>query len=75
MAVKKNQSKNFFKDPEWILRLGIFGTFLGHGVFALGAKAGWLPYFASVGIGESTANILMPMIGSLDLLVALKYLQ
>ena len=70
MAVKKNQSKNFFKDPEWILRLGIFGTFLGHGVFALGVKASWLPYFTAVGIAESTATTLLPMIGALDLLVA-----
>ena len=75
MPVKKKsdeitQKKSFFKDPEWILRLGIFGAFLGHGVFALGVKASWLPYFASVGIAESTATTLLPMIGALDLLVA-----
>lgn len=27
-----------------MLRIGIFGEFLGHGVFALLGKAGWLPY-------------------------------
>ena len=59
-----------YLNPEWILRLGIFGEFLGHGVFALSVKASWLPYFASVGIAESTASTLMPLIGILDLLVA-----
>ena len=55
---------------EWILRIGIFGTFLGHGIFALQVKAGWIPYFAAVGIGESTARVLLPLIGSMDIAVA-----
>ena len=71
MAVKKNQSKNFFKDPEWILRLGIFGTFLGHGVFALGIKAGWIPYFTNLGFSETFATAILPIIGFMDILVAL----
>jgi len=70
MVVKRNKYLGFFKDPEWILRLGIFGTFLGHGIFALGIKTSWLPYFALVGIAESTAATLLPLIGTLDLLVA-----
>lgn len=63
-----------FKDyltPEWILRAGIAGEFLGHGVFALQAKAGWIPYFTAIGISESTAATLLPMIGIVDVLVAL----
>ncbi len=59
------------KIAEWVLRIGIAGEFFGHGVFALGAKAGWLPYFTAVGITENTARILLPLIGSMDLLVAL----
>jgi hypothetical protein len=59
---------------EWILRIGIFGSFLGHGIFALGAKAGWIPYFTSIGISEASALTLMPLIGVLDILVAVAVL-
>lgn len=57
-------------SPEHILRLAIFGEFIGHGVFALQLKEGWLPYFASVGIGEEIALQLLPLIGAMDILVA-----
>ena len=56
---------------EWILRIGIFGSFLGHGVFALGIKAGWIPYFTAVGFSESAATTLLPLIGIMDIVVAL----
>ena len=56
---------------EWILRIGIFGTFLGHGIFALGVKESWIPFFTAVGISESAAITLLPLIGAMDILVAL----
>ncbi|MEZ4156397.1 MAG: hypothetical protein R3B52_00255 [Candidatus Paceibacterota bacterium] len=59
------------KVIEWALRIGIFGEFLGHGVFALQQKAGWLKYFNSVGISDATANTLMPYIGVMDILLAI----
>ena len=59
------------KKIEWILRIAVFGTFLGHGVFALLGKQSWIPYFTSVGISESTAIILLPLIGIMDILVAI----
>ena len=59
------------KKVEWILRIGVFGTFLGHGVFALLGKQSWIPYFTSIGISESTAIILLPLIGIMDILVAI----
>lgn len=55
----------------WILRVGIFGEFFGHGIFALQTKAAWLPYFATVGISESTARTLLPLIGVMDVVVAI----
>ncbi|MBI2574698.1 hypothetical protein HYV82_02320 [Candidatus Woesearchaeota archaeon] len=55
---------------EWILRIGIFGTFLGHGVFALQGKESWIKYITAVGFPESTAASLLPIIGSLDIIVA-----
>ncbi len=62
----KNQKK-----VEWILRIGIFGTFLGHGIFALLVKQSWIPYFTFIGISESTAIILLPIIGMVDILVSI----
>ena len=56
---------------EWILRIGIFGAFFGHGVFALMVKAGWIPYFTAVGISESAAMILLPLIGLMDIAIAI----
>ena len=59
------------KRAEWILRIGVFGTFLGHGVFALLIKQSWIPYFTSVGISEAAATILLPLIGLMDIAVAI----
>tara|TARA_Y100000310_G_C20696333_1_gene825989 strand:+ start:1200 stop:1583 length:384 start_codon:yes stop_codon:yes gene_type:complete len=61
--------KNIVK-AEWALRIAIFGSFLGHGVFALQGKESWIPYFTSVGISESMAASLLPLIGGLDIIVA-----
>ena len=59
------------KISGWILRIGIAGEFIGHGVFALGLKASWLPYFAAVGIPEQAARMLLPLIGIMDIAVGL----
>lgn len=58
------------KTYEWILRIGIFGSFLGHGIFALGVKASWIPYLTAVGFSENAASTLLPTIGALDIVVA-----
>ena len=54
----------------WVLRIAVAGEFIGHGVFALQQKQGWLKYFAAVGIGASGANTLMLTIGATDILLA-----
>jgi uncharacterized membrane protein YphA (DoxX/SURF4 family) len=59
------------KLAEWILRVAVAGEFIGHGVFALQAKVGWIKYFAAVGIGADAANRLMPLIGAMDLTLGL----
>lgn len=59
------------KKVEWILRIAVFGTFLGHGVFALLGKKSWIPYLTAVGFSESTALVLLPVIGAIDIAVAL----
>lgn len=59
------------KKMEWVLRIAIAGEFIGHGVFALQQKAGWIKYFNAVGFSGDQALTLMPWIGALDILVAL----
>ena len=44
---------------ELVLRIGIFGTFLGHGLLAISVNPSWLPYLATVGISPEQAKILM----------------
>ncbi|MAG47384.1 hypothetical protein CL617_02165 [archaeon] len=59
------------KKAEWVLRIGVAGEFLGHGVFALGVKQGWIPYFTNLGLTEGFAGIALPLIGIMDIVVAL----
>ncbi len=63
--------KDYFTTPEGILRIGVFGTFLGHGVFALGIKESWIPYFTNLGFSQGFAVTVLPLIGIMDILVAL----
>ncbi|MBI4235592.1 hypothetical protein HY604_04825 [Candidatus Peregrinibacteria bacterium] len=55
---------------EWILRIGIFGTFLGHGIFGLEGKEAWIPLVTAFGFTESTATTLLPIIGGMDVAIA-----
>ncbi|MFI5148724.1 MAG: DoxX-like family protein [Bacteroidia bacterium] len=59
------------KLTEWILRLCVFGTFIGHGVLALGIKEGWIPLITSFGFSRASATSLMPVIGIADILIGL----
>jgi len=63
--------KDYFTKAEGLLRIGIFGSFLGHGIFALQVKQSWLPYFTAVGLSESAGKFLLPLIGITDVAVAL----
>ncbi len=58
------------KKVEWILRIGVFGTFLGHGIFAYTGKPQWLIYLTTVGIPSDSAPDVLFLIGLLDILVA-----
>lgn len=60
------------KAIEWILRLGLFGEFLGHGIFAWQLKPRFLEMLtAMTGITGDLAATLMRTIGVSDMLVAL----
>ncbi|MCA9731959.1 hypothetical protein KC799_07510 [candidate division KSB1 bacterium] len=56
---------------QWILRIGVFGTFLGHGVYALNVRADWIIFLTTVGFTQDMAAKLMPVIGIIDIVIAL----
>ena len=55
---------------DLILRLGIFGTFLGHGIYALQVNPAWINYLLTVGFDIDQARFIMPIIGLLDVILA-----
>ena len=58
----------------WALRLGAAFCFIGHGAFGFITKAAWLPYFGVVGIPESWAWRLMPVVGAVDVMAGMAVL-
>src|SRR3989344_9293911 len=60
------------KKVTWVLRVAVFGSFLGHGIFALQGKAQWLGWIEQMlGVDAATAGTLLALVGTLDVLVAL----
>ena len=55
----------------WILRIGVCGTFIGHGYNAIQVKSAWIKLITSVGFTDSFARSAMPIIGFADMIVAL----
>jgi hypothetical protein len=53
----------------WVLRVGVAGCFIGHGAFGIITKAAWVPYFAVGGVSEPLAWKLMPVVGTMDVLM------
>jgi hypothetical protein len=62
------------KLVAWVLRVVVFGTFLGHGIFALLGNEHWMPYLGVVGITGEGAYQVMFVIGIIDLIVAVSML-
>lgn len=57
---------------EKILRIAVAGEFIGHGVFALQAKAGWFQYFEPFGITDpNLITTLLMAIGLMDIILAI----
>ena len=60
------------KKLEWILRIGVAGEFLGHGVFAFSGKTDWIRWTEQLtGLDAATAGTLMLAVGALDILLAI----
>lgn len=62
------------KFSIWILRIGIFGTFIGHGILAILIQENWLIYLTSFGISKELSFQIMPIIGYFDVLIAFSVL-
>lgn len=63
------------KFIEWTLRVGLFGTFIGHGVFAWQGKASWITWIATfTGWDIALATQALLFIGILDIIIGLMIL-
>lgn len=40
------------KTVQWVLRVAVAGTFIGHGLLATGGKADWISWFAKFGVAD-----------------------
>ena len=59
------------KKIEWILRIGVAGEFLGHGLLAIGEKKDWITWIVQlVHVSVPFATMLIKLIGYSDLVVA-----
>ena len=58
----------------WVLKIGVFGIFLGHGLYAFQIHPSWILFLETVGFPTISAIKIMPYIGSLDILVAISVL-
>ena len=63
----KNEQK-----MEWLLRVGVAGEFIGHGLLGIGGKADWIKWIGQmIHTSTSTSTTLLLLIGISDLIVAL----
>ena len=59
------------KKIDWILRIAVFGTYLGHGVLALQLKPSFLSLIEGMtGISGQLAVNLLVIIGTMDIMTA-----
>ena len=59
------------KKFEWILKIGVVGEFLGHGVFAILGKADWIKWTEQLtGFDAETATTFILIVGIVDILLA-----
>lgn len=60
-----------YKKIEWILRIGVAGEFLGHGVFAILGKADWIKWTVQLtGFSTEMATTFILVVGLMDVLLA-----
>lgn len=52
---------------QWILRVAVSLEFIGHGMFGVIGKQGWLAYYDVLGIPADVGWTTMPLIGAVDI--------
>jgi hypothetical protein len=60
---------------HYTLRIAAAMCFIGHGAFGIITKAIWCNYFAVFGIGKEMAYRLMPIVGTVDILLGILLLM
>ena len=64
--------KNDYKIIEWVLRIAVFGEFLGHGIFAFQGKQSWIGWIQQLtGLDAALAVQLLLLVGLTDIAIAL----
>jgi hypothetical protein len=60
------------KKIEWILRVGVAGEFLGHGLLGIGGKKDWVGWIVQlIHVSPDTATTLVILIGAMDIALAI----
>lgn len=60
------------KKIEWLLRIGVAGEFIGHGLLAVGGKKDWLGWISQLThVSTPTAATLLLVVGIADVIMAL----
>ncbi len=60
------------KKVEWLLKIGVAGEFIGHGLLAIGGKQDWIGWISQLaGTSASTATMLLLLVGIADVIMAL----
>ena len=59
------------KKVEWLLRVGVAGEFIGHGLLGIGGKKDWVGWIHQLlHVSPPTAATILLFIGIFDLIVA-----
>jgi hypothetical protein len=71
VADRSNPTRSSTVLLHWVLRIGAAMCFIGHGAFGIRMKPDWVQYFLSLGLAEGTAYRLMPIVGTVDILMGI----
>ncbi len=71
-ALKETKHMTNDKKIEWLLRVGVAGEFIGHGLLAIGGKKDWVGWISQMTqVGNDTAATLLLLIGVADVIIAI----
>ncbi len=56
---------------HFLLRVGVLGCFVGHGIWGLLGKQGWLAFFHVFFVPDAAAVQWMPVVGAIDIAIGL----